>query len=100
MDMTTVVGSLAAHFTTASYFPQLIKCWNTGQAGDLSFKMLAILGIGVGLWVVYAFLKSDYVIVTSNTISLCLLAGILFFKVREHNGHGKGASIGHPRASR
>jgi hypothetical protein len=32
---------------------------------------------------VYGFLKSDYVIFTSNVVSLCLLSGILYFKVRE-----------------
>jgi MtN3 and saliva related transmembrane protein len=96
MDITTIVGSLASLGTTVSYFPQLLKCWKTGQAGDLSFKMFAILAAGVALWVVYGFLKNDYVIITSNTVSLCLLAGILYFKVRERIGHGEGASIGHP----
>jgi MtN3 and saliva related transmembrane protein len=99
MDITTIVGSLAALGTTVSYFPQLLKCWKTGQAGDLSFKMFAILAAGVALWVVYGFLKNDYVIITSNTVSLCLLAGILSFKLRERIGHGEGASIGARRLS-
>jgi MtN3 and saliva related transmembrane protein len=89
MDITTTVGSLAALGTTVSYFPQLLKCWKTGEAGDLSFKMFAILAAGVALWVAYGFLKSDYVIVASNVVSLCLLTGILYFKVRERTGHGK-----------
>ena len=49
MDITTTVGSLAALGTTVSYFPQLLKCWKTGEAGDLSFKMFAILAAGVAL---------------------------------------------------
>jgi MtN3 and saliva related transmembrane protein len=88
MDMTTAIGSLAALGTTVSYFPQLVKCWKTGEAGDLSFTMFAILSAGVALWVVYGLLKSDHVIVASNVLSLCFLAGILYFKVREHIGQG------------
>ena len=86
MDFTTAVGLLAATCTTASYWPQLKKCWHTGSAGDLSFKMFAILAAGIALWVVYGFLKQDFVIILANSISLCLLAGILYFKVREGRG--------------
>jgi MtN3 and saliva related transmembrane protein len=34
-----------------SYFPQLKKCWETGEAGDLSLLMLMVLTIGIALWV-------------------------------------------------
>ena len=83
MDLTTLVGGAAAICTTASYFPQLKKCWETGQAGDLSLKMFAILATGVALWDVYGFLKSDLVIIAANVTSLALLMGILYFKLRE-----------------
>jgi MtN3 and saliva related transmembrane protein len=83
MDLTTIVGTSAACCTTVSYYPQLKKCWETGSAGDLSLRMFLTLAAGVALWVVYGILKSDIVIVTANGVSLCLLAGILFFKLRE-----------------
>lgn len=85
MDFTTVVGLAAAICTTVSYYPQLKKCWDTGSAGDLSLKMFSILAVGIALWVAYAYgvLKSDYVIILANSISLCLLGGILYFKLRE-----------------
>lgn len=83
MDFTSAVGSVAAFCTTVSYFPQLKKCWQTGQAGDLSLKMLAILATGVALWAVYGVLKLDFVIVAANAVSLILLLGILYFKLRE-----------------
>jgi MtN3 and saliva related transmembrane protein len=82
MDWTTALGSVAAFCTSVSYFPQLYKCWQTGEAGDLSLKMFGILAAGVALWAVYGFLKSDYVIIAANVISLALLCGILFFKLR------------------
>ena len=83
MDLTTIVGLLAAFCTTVSYVPQLKKCWETGSAGDLSLKMFSILATGIALWVGYGVLKTDYVIILANTISLFFLAGILYFKLRE-----------------
>ena len=83
MDLTTLIGRVAALCTTASYYPQLMKCWATGSAGDLSLKMFITLSAGIGLWVVYGFLKSDFVIIIANVVSLGLLMGILYFKLRD-----------------
>jgi MtN3 and saliva related transmembrane protein len=82
-SLTTFVGLAAACCTTASYFPQLKKCWDTGKTHDLSFKMLSILWSGIALWVVYGILQGDWVIMLANAVSLALLSGILFFKLRE-----------------
>lgn len=83
MDLTTLIGLGAATCTTASYVPQLKKCWQTGSAGDLSFKMFAILSVGIALWVVYGLMQGDLVIVLANSVSLALLGGILYFKMHE-----------------
>ena len=80
MDFTTTIGGAAALCTTLSYFPQLKKCWETGEAGDLSLKMFLILPTGVAL----CRLRSDYVIIAANVTSLCFLSGILYFKLREN----------------
>jgi MtN3 and saliva related transmembrane protein len=77
----TALGSLAAVCTTLSYVPQLKKCWDTGSAGDLSLRMLAILATGIAL--VYGVLKGDGVIIAANATSLLLLLGILYFKIRD-----------------
>jgi MtN3 and saliva related transmembrane protein len=83
MDLTTLIGLLAAICTTASYYPQLKKCWATGSAGDLSLKMFITLSVGIVLWVSYGVLKSDLVIIIANAVSLALLMGILYFKLRD-----------------
>jgi MtN3 and saliva related transmembrane protein len=82
MDFNTIVGSAAAFCTTVSYYPQLHKCWKTGEAGDLSLKMFSTLAVGVALWCLYGFLQKDWVIVVANGVSLALLGGILYFKLR------------------
>ena len=86
MDLVTAVGGVAAVCTTVSYFPQLKKCWQTGHTGDLSLRMLSILAAGIAMWTLYGVLKSDLVIIVANAVSLALLLGILYFKLRESTG--------------
>jgi len=81
--METLIGGVAAFCTTVSYFPQLKKCWQTGKAGDLSLTMFLVLACGVACWIVYGFYRNDWMIIVANSVSLCLLMGILFFKLRE-----------------
>ena len=96
MDVGTVVGLVAAACTTLSYVPQLKKCWETGSAGDLSLRMFLILAAGVALWIGYGILRSDWVIIIANGVSLVLLSGILWFKLR---GRTSGQSEGQPQAA-
>jgi MtN3 and saliva related transmembrane protein len=84
MQFVDIIGVSAACGTTISYFPQLKKCWETGEAGDLSLKMFLILFAGLFLWVVYGALKGDWVILIANAISCSLLSGIIYFKVRQN----------------
>jgi MtN3 and saliva related transmembrane protein len=83
MDIETLVGTGAALLTTACNVPQLMKCWQTGSAGDISLKMLLALASGVALWIAYGMLKSDPVIVAANSVSLLLVLGILWFRLRD-----------------
>ena len=78
----TIVGAGAAFCTTVSYVPQLRKCWATGETGDLSLNMLLLLSCGLSLWIAYGALRSDWVIIIANAISLTLLVCILVFKLR------------------
>jgi MtN3 and saliva related transmembrane protein len=84
MNFATIVGLLAAFCTTISYIPQLKKCYDTGSADDLSLKMFSILAAGIALWIAYGALQGDIVIILANSVSLCLLMGILYFRLREN----------------
>jgi MtN3 and saliva related transmembrane protein len=44
--------------------------------------MFVALSTGVGLWVFYGVLKNDFAIIIANAVSLALLMGILYFKLR------------------
>jgi MtN3 and saliva related transmembrane protein len=84
MDPGTIIGGFAAVCTTFSILPQLKKCWETGSAGDLSLRMLLLHSTGVALWIGYGVFRGDWVIIISNAVSLVLLLGILYFKLREN----------------
>ena len=102
-SLETSIGAAAAFCTTASYIPQLRKCWETGETGDLSLKMLLLLASGLGFWLVYGFMRADAVIIIANAISLALLGGILFFKIRgsksAHDATNSGDRVGPARTS-
>jgi MtN3 and saliva related transmembrane protein len=86
MDFVTLIGGLAAVCTTVSYFPQLKKCWETGETSDLSVGMFLTLLVGLSLWIVCGALRGDFVVTTANEVSVALLCGILYFKLREMFG--------------
>lgn len=83
LSFSSLVGFLAACCTTASYVPQLKKCFDTGTAEDLSLKMLLILSTGIALWVAYGVMQHDWVIIIANAVSLALLLMLLGFKLHE-----------------
>jgi MtN3 and saliva related transmembrane protein len=85
----TLTGVAAAICTTASYVPQLRKCWATGETDDLSVRMLLLLASGLSLWIAYGLMRADLVIISANAVSLALLGGILYFKLRpsQHARH-------------
>jgi MtN3 and saliva related transmembrane protein len=45
--------------------------------------MLNLLAAGLILWMVYGFMRGDVVIILANNVSLALLGGVIFFKLRE-----------------
>jgi MtN3 and saliva related transmembrane protein len=62
--------------------PQLHKAWSSGETDDLSMRMLLVLATGLSLWVVYGFLRADIVVLIANSVSLILIAGLLYLKIR------------------
>jgi len=73
----TALGLLAAVLTTAANVPQVIKCWRTREADDISMAMIITLGSGLALWTVYGALRGDLVVVIGNAVAF-LIAGALF----------------------
>lgn len=64
-----MIGMMASICTGVSLLPQLIKIVKEKKAGDISSGMLAVLFIGLALWIYYGYKKEDWIIVVSNAFS-------------------------------
>lgn len=82
METDAIIGVAAAALITLSNWPHLKKCWRTGKADHLSLRAFITLAVRVALWLVYGALKADWILMAANAISLALLSGILYCKIR------------------
>ena len=82
MQTITIVGLAASICTGTSMLPQLFKLIKRKKADDISHTMLAILMAGLTLWVVYGFMKDDYIIIVSNGFSSLLAATIFILSLK------------------
>src|SRR5262245_59114345 len=77
------IGALAAFLSSLSYVPQVRKAWPRGSTADLSMTMLAVLTLGLSLWIVYGVMRGDWVIIAANAIGASLSGLVLAFKIRD-----------------
>jgi MtN3 and saliva related transmembrane protein len=82
MDAITIIGLIAALFTTVSLLPQLIKVYKTKSTKDISTGMFTLFGTGVLLWFVYGVFVNDLPIIVANSLAFIQAAVILFFKAK------------------
>jgi MtN3 and saliva related transmembrane protein len=82
MDTLTIIGFVAAIFTTVSFLPEAIKVIKTKQTKDLSLGMYLAFTIGVSLWTVYGIIGAYLPIIIANSITLVFALVILIMKVK------------------
>ena len=82
MDLTVALGLVAGGLTTVSFVPQAWKIWKSKSAEDVSLKMFSALCLGVGLWLVYGFIKKDTALLVTNGVTLLLALAILAMKLK------------------
>ena len=82
MDAITILGLVAALFTTISLFPQLLKVWKTKSTKDISIGMFAFFCSGVFLWFIYGFFLQDFPIIIANSLAFIQAVIIIAFKVK------------------
>ncbi|MEK7547171.1 MAG: SemiSWEET transporter [Patescibacteria group bacterium] len=82
MSWITILGLIAATLTATSFFPQVLKCWRTGQTKDISLPMYLIINTGFFLWIIYGFLISDLPLIAANIVAFLAASLILFFKLK------------------
>lgn len=82
IDVTDLVGALAACLTTLSFLPQAWLTFKTRDARGVSLGMYSIFAIGVALWLAYGLLLRAWPIVIANAVTLALALAILAMKLR------------------
>jgi MtN3 and saliva related transmembrane protein len=83
MEITFIIGSIAACATTISFLPQAKKVITTRDTRSISLWMYLLFSIGVALWLVYGILKRDPPIIVANGVTFLLAVIIFFYKLTE-----------------
>lgn len=81
-ELTTIVGFIAGLTTTAANLPQVWKTYRNKSGEGLSFRMLLMLGIGVGLWLVYGIMSKSLPLIVTNTVVLLLILLLIGMKLK------------------
>jgi MtN3 and saliva related transmembrane protein len=85
MDIVTIVGLVAATFTTVSLFPQMLKSWRSrlkASPDNMIATYSALFCVGIFLWLVYGLYKMDLPMIVANTLSFLQGLAILVIQVR------------------
>ena len=84
MELTSIIGNIAATLTTVSFLPQALKTIKTRDTGSLSFPMYLLFVTGVLLWLIYGTLNGQMPIILGNLVTLILAGIILAFMFRDY----------------
>lgn len=79
------VGISAGVLTAGSMIPQVVKIVKEKKATQVSVLMLLVLISGIGLWIWYGILKSDWPIIATNLFSLLINLVMLFLRYKYRN---------------
>ncbi|HET8720021.1 MAG TPA: SemiSWEET family transporter [Candidatus Nitrosotenuis sp.] len=78
----TLLGSMASALVAVSFVPQIIKGYKTKRLDDVSYWLMILISIGMGLWIVYGIEKKDPVIIGANVATVCLNTTLLCLKAK------------------
>lgn len=82
MTATDWLGTVAGAITALTFLPQVIKTFKEKSAKDVSLAMFIIAAVNETMWIVYGFLKADWVIILTNTVVLCFSLIMIVLKFR------------------
>ncbi|RYD63827.1 MAG: hypothetical protein EOP84_33290 [Verrucomicrobiaceae bacterium] len=82
MDAALLVGYLASFCSVTSFVPQVWKVIKTGDTAAISARMYGLTVIGFALWSTFGIMRSEWPIILTNSICLCLSGYILTRKLQ------------------
>lgn len=66
------IGIAAGACTAISLIPQIIKIQREKKAEDISVVYLAVLLLGLVLWIIYGVLRKDIPVIATNVVSVII----------------------------
>jgi len=82
MNLTAIIGYLAAFGTTISFLPQAIKTIQTKNTSGISLPMYALFTTGTLFWLIYGIMSGSLPVAIANAITLLFASIILVYKIR------------------
>jgi len=83
MDLITLIGLLAAIFTTIAVIPQTIRTIKTKKTEDISIFALILMALGIILWLIYGILIDSLPLIIANVFVILNGVIIIFFKLKK-----------------
>jgi MtN3 and saliva related transmembrane protein len=85
MELTPILGNVAAFLTTVSFLPQALKTIRSKNTKQLSLPMYILFVSGVALWICYGVSNKQLPIIIGNAVTFLLAGTILVYKIRDVN---------------
>jgi MtN3 and saliva related transmembrane protein len=82
MNITVIIGYLAAFGTTVSFLPQAIKTIQTKNTSGISLSMYGLFTLGTLFWLIYGIMSGSLPVAIANAITLLFASIILVYKIR------------------
>jgi MtN3 and saliva related transmembrane protein len=84
MNITSIIGYMAAVGTTISFLPQAVKTIQTKDTSGISLPMYILFTVGTLFWLIYGIMADSYPVAIANAITLIFASIILAYKLRYH----------------
>jgi MtN3 and saliva related transmembrane protein len=97
--LATIIGSLAAALSVASFAPQAWRIIRTRETKGLSVKTYLLTSLGFALWIVFGILKVEWPIIVPNVLCLSFALFILAMLVMPSAQKERVADALNPDAS-
>ncbi|MEJ1238101.1 SemiSWEET transporter [Chryseolinea sp. T2] len=85
--VTMIIGVIAGSCTSLSLLPQLIKILKEKKANDISLFYLAVLFVGLVLWIIYGVRREDIPVIVTNGVAIAINVLIIIAGIRYKNGN-------------
>jgi len=82
MNITEIIGYIAAFLTTFAFIPQAYHSWKTRDLSGISLPMYSLFSAGVFCWLVYGILINSWPIMIANSITFALSCIVLTLKIK------------------